>query len=74
MQTESKAVIHLEDDGSGVIQVKVEGTGIALIALIFSVMEEDEEFRKVIQESVKMHQFIGNKALSSFINTKTYEA
>lgn len=74
MQTESKAVIHLEDDGSGTVEVRVEGTGIALISLLVSVMQQDDDFKKIVQQSVFFNEKFESELVHLPINTKTYDA
>ncbi len=74
MQTESKAVIHLEDDGSGTVEVRVEGTGIALISLLVSVMQQDDDFKKIVQQSVFFSEKFDQEFVHLMPNTKTYDA
>lgn len=74
MQETTKAVIHLEDDGSGTVEVRVEGTGITLISLLVSVMQQDDDFKKIVQQSVFFNQKFESDLVHLPKNTKTFDA
>lgn len=67
---ESKAQIHLSDDGSGTVEVKVEGTGLALISLLVSVMQQDNDFNKIVEQAVFFKEKFESELVHLPLNTK----
>jgi len=72
MQSNTKALIHLEDDGSQTIDVRIDGTGVALVAMLVSIMEDNDDFRQIVKHAVFCQEKFTNDLSSAFKNTKTY--